>query len=335
MVNTDIYDWILSPEIRGYLRENYPLSCIEKAEVICSAYRSIEDQYAALCTLLDEAEKEADRDVLTQLLQLYRWAFRELRQIRPGQIFICEAQYTSEDDIGDLSTRCNVEGIFRTYEEVFGFLGDMEKDCDFSPGYSFYVEKWALVDNNMEEILGLDFYFMDGAFQVTRFWPSEGKHHEIYHKLNVGFDAEHLHNWYLENVFPLPFKSGDLVRLDPPVLDAPAYGVLYRFDAAHSSRFMWLFYLRNGILDYCSMCYHSIGGWSSWRVIDWTHTASFSELPSGQEILQEISQAFYRLTDYGIAEMEQLFGDLTDHLPTPVYRRTPITLKELLNCDGS
>lgn len=338
----DVYDWILSQEIRDYQRENYPLSCMEKAEIICSAYRPIEDKYAALCALLDEAEKEAEQEVLEQLLRLYRWVFEELGRDRFGQIFVCETQFVSEDDIGQMDdTNGSIEGIFCAYEEVLDFFRGMEKDHNFSPGYSFYVEKWAPANNGMEEILGLEFYFIDGAFHVTMFWPHEGKCHDTYQKLNIEYDAQRLHEYYLEvNELPLPFQSGDLVRLDPPALDDPLYGVLYIFDPPQGSRYMWLFYLRDGVLNYCPMRYHGIGSWSPWRVLDWTHTADFSELPSGQEILKEISQIFHHLAGQGTGEAElykaeDFFGELADHLPTPIYRRTPITLKELLNRDGS
>ena len=52
----DVYDWILSPEIREHMRTNYPLSVGEKIQIICGGFRSIEDKNTALRALLEEAE---------------------------------------------------------------------------------------------------------------------------------------------------------------------------------------------------------------------------------------------------------------------------------------
>lgn len=52
----DIYDWILSPEIREYLRGTYRPNLMEKQTLIRSAYCSIEEKLSALRELLHEAE---------------------------------------------------------------------------------------------------------------------------------------------------------------------------------------------------------------------------------------------------------------------------------------
>ena len=41
---TDIYSWILSPEVREHLRKTYPLSTLDKTRLICGAFRSIEEK---------------------------------------------------------------------------------------------------------------------------------------------------------------------------------------------------------------------------------------------------------------------------------------------------
>lgn len=163
------------------------------------------------------------------------------------------------------------------------------------------------------------------------FWPYEGGHHDTYKRLHIGFHGRCLHEWYDQrNGFPLPFRSGDLVRLDPPVFDEPEYGVLYVFHDLNSTRYMWLYYIQDSVLHHCSMSYHSIGGWSPWRVIDWTHPAMASELPPGQEILKELSRAF-REAGQDTPEAEDFHSDIFDRSPAPVFRRMPITLSELLD----
>lgn len=54
----DIYSWILSPEIREYLRGNYKPDLMERQALIRSAYRPVEEKLSALQELLREAETE-------------------------------------------------------------------------------------------------------------------------------------------------------------------------------------------------------------------------------------------------------------------------------------
>ena len=44
----DVYDWVLSPEIREHMRTARPLTVEEKADIIDSGCRPIVDKYAAL-----------------------------------------------------------------------------------------------------------------------------------------------------------------------------------------------------------------------------------------------------------------------------------------------
>ena len=62
---TDIYSWILSPEIRDYLRGNYRPTLMERQAMIRGAYKPIEEKLSALQELLGEAETEGERIFLT------------------------------------------------------------------------------------------------------------------------------------------------------------------------------------------------------------------------------------------------------------------------------
>ena len=44
----DVYDWVLSPEIREHMRTARPLTVEEKADIIDGGCRPIADKYAAL-----------------------------------------------------------------------------------------------------------------------------------------------------------------------------------------------------------------------------------------------------------------------------------------------
>ena len=68
----DVYDWVLSPEVRDYMRTARPLTIEEKADIIDSGCRPITDKYAALTDLLRKAEREEDKALLTDLLEHVR-----------------------------------------------------------------------------------------------------------------------------------------------------------------------------------------------------------------------------------------------------------------------
>ena len=115
----DSFSWILSPEIRDYLRTARPLTTVEKVEIIDSGYRSVEEKYAALTSLLRGTENEDGKTLLTDTLRLYDWAFEELHSQRPGQVFLFQAAILSNGPY-------EVKGVFRTYEELTEYLKEVE-----------------------------------------------------------------------------------------------------------------------------------------------------------------------------------------------------------------
>ena len=120
----DVYDWVLSPEIREHMRTARPLTVEEKADIIDSGCRPIVDKYAALTALLQEADREEDKAILTDLLKLYDWAFEELHSRRPEQVFIFQETWWKDDPLDH--DPCGVQGVFRTYEELTDYLKEYE-----------------------------------------------------------------------------------------------------------------------------------------------------------------------------------------------------------------
>ena len=92
---TDIYSWILSPEVREHLRKTYPLSTLDKTRLICGAFRSIEEKETALRALLEEVEPGEDRERLTKLVRLYGLALEELRTTGPEALFVKTADFSN------------------------------------------------------------------------------------------------------------------------------------------------------------------------------------------------------------------------------------------------
>ncbi len=271
-----------------------------------------------------------DRDAVGRELQALRWVFQELHRVRPGQFYLCE-EVDTDQDVGDLRTRRWGRGVFQTFDEVLDYLRREEKERNSSPDiytippwYCFSVEKWAPGSAGIEELAGLDFYYVDGAFRPTML-------HDLWNE-PLCPDRAYPDDWrggHLE--IPLPFRCGDLIRLDPPVLKKPAYAVLYIQNLPVLNRYnreMWFLYLKDGFLADAMQSHHPIGDYSEWRLIDWAHPAEPSELTPGQEILAEISSALHEAArDRGEAEAWQVFSCLSG---SSIYHKSPLTAAELL-----
>ena len=121
-VTPDYYDWILSPEIRDYLRENHRFSFEEKIRLICGACRPLEEKYNALRALREESEGK-EKVLAGELVRLHDWAFDQLRQETPGQVFVFMEELGC--DTGERDTRYHgVDQMFRTYEELTAYIKD-------------------------------------------------------------------------------------------------------------------------------------------------------------------------------------------------------------------
>ncbi len=97
----------------------------------------------------------------------------------------------------------------------------------------------------------------------------------------------------IRNPFPLPFKLGDLVCLDPPYWGEPLYGVLGIYDAL--GRYINMAYIKGFQLRWISLTYWNIDLTNGWPVIHWLHHAVPSELPAEQELLADLSSCLHRL----------------------------------------
>ena len=139
MVN--VFSWILSPEIREYLREHYRPNLMEKQALIRSAYRPVEEKLAALQELLHEAETEEDQLFLERVIVVYQLAIREIRECRRDEFYLCQTALQFGGDSGLFEYPFNYIGeataeIYRSY--VWG--GNEPFYCPVSCGYQ--VAKW-------------------------------------------------------------------------------------------------------------------------------------------------------------------------------------------------
>lgn len=329
----DIFSWILSPEIRDYLRTARPLTTKEKVEIIDSGYRSVEEKYAALTSLLREAENEEDKALLTDTLRLYDWAFEELHSRRPGQVFILQRAILSDGPY-------DIEGVFRTYEELTECLKEEEMSCqDYSLEYPCgvrfegFVGKWAEIDGKMQCVLGLDIFLVDGKIIIQDCVLSD-LDDDLKNRYK-GNKAVRL-RWTGNTTIPLPFHTGDLVQVETPEMVRPQYGVVIVKEAAgRDRRCIRMAYIENYYIEHMDLSYKNFDYSSHWRVIDWTHPIQPADLPEKYGMLAEWSEALHRLDEKDVAAIDKLFygvaGDSLDPSRMAFHAPVPFTMRELLD----
>lgn len=335
----DVYDWVLSPEIREYLRANHIFSVREKADIVHSGCRPVEEKRAALEILLGEAENREDWELIHDLLRLYDWSLDEMRDPRPKQVYLfLERRGCAR--IGEM--RCqndstgNVAGVFDTYDQLMAHLKRLEAEweCGDAPervDWVAYAEKWAMVDGEMDVTLGLYVYVGKGQLFIQRFKPwylEQAQWKEWLKTAGIPCEVEGMFRGHsAENTLPLPFRNGDLVRVDIPDLEEPVYGVL-NIAQLEKDRYIYLLYREDHCLHELNMSYQQIDIFSGWRVIDWTHPAAPEELPAGQELLAELSDYLHRLEKTDKIAARELYLRLPEEVP--LYYPGAKTLEDLL-----
>lgn len=286
----DIYSWILSPEIREYLRGHYKPDLMEQQALICGAYRPIEEKLYALQTLCGEAETEEERTSLERAIERYQLAIREIRQCRQDEFYLSRTALQFGGDTWLYAYPFNYLGeiktdISRSYEELSG--GDSSVYCPVSCGYQ--VKKWRC-GKVWEPMLSFDLRPMGKEYRTTRFYLYD----TLLEQANLSLEGQGSGCKQEEcRPLPFPFSTGDLVCLDAPLFERPVYGVLCRWTSIDSvyngELYTLLGYMENGILRAMDLSEQEIAfDGSGYRVIDWLRRASSEELPAGQEVFGEI-----------------------------------------------
>lgn len=333
----DIYSWVLSPEIRDYLRTARPLTIEEKAEIIDGGYRSVEEKHAALTILLQEAEREDDKALLTDILLLYDWAFEELHSRRPGQVFTFQAAIMSNGPY-------DVKGLFRTYEELTEYLKEVETSCqncslEYPYGVSFegLVNKWAEIGGKMQCVLSLGIFLVDRKIIIQDFgpWYLDDVLKNKYKERKISSKAVRFRRTG-NTTIPLPFHTGDLVQVQTPEMVWPRYGVVIVKEAAgRDRRCVRMAFIENYRIEHMDLSYQKFDYSSDWRVIDWTRPIRPADLPEEDRMLAEWSEALHKLDEKDVAGIDKLFygvaGDPLDLSRMAFHTPVPFTLEELLN----
>lgn len=273
----NVFDWILSPEIQEHIRKNYVLSLEEKALIICGGYRNIEEKEAALRALLEEAEPGEVREQIGQLARLYGLAIEELQKTGPEHLFVLPFSRPWSDEKDSLIT-CDAQ-LYSSYAEL---LEHAEDNCT---GPHLGACKWERINGKWESVIEFDVQTINGAHCATQFWLSDEKEGEW----GIDEDTWDFQLCHDRIPYPIPFMTGDLVKLDAPMLDAPLYGVMNNVLDLNGIRYMWLGYVDGDHLDVLPLSYNLLHWNGGYRVIDWLHSARPEELSDDEKILKEIS----------------------------------------------
>lgn len=132
--------------------------------------------------------------------------------------------------------------------------------------------------------------------------------------------------------YPIPFGTGDLVKLDAPMLEKPRFGVMDNVLDLNGTRYMWMGYVDGGRLDVMALSYNELD-LSGYRVIDWLHSASPEELPEGEKILKELGEYLSRQPrhDFAVSDADDEFFYFFGHQNNLSFRRwTETPFSELL-----
>lgn len=332
----DVYNLILSPDIRKYLQENHKLTTREKILIIHAAYRSLDDKYDALKELLTTAKSDADKSAISNMLKVYDWAFGQLDNDTPGQMFICADP--KELAPGELSRpRYVVKGMFSTYGELVKFFEDendwgslfdnklhtdtvaLETATSRDPFNILNIarfEKWALIDGTMERIVSFDVFEINDRYCLRDFYiESPGKAFDEFMR-ETGI-TEEFYNDYFDsplNPLPLPFELGDLVCIEIPGWWEPLYGVLSAFCEEDGTRVYEMFFIDTynmyyyedpQLQSYMLLCW-DIDFVPNLPVINWLRRAEPSDVPKTQHALLEISDGLQRLAKHDKKAAEKI-----------------------------
>lgn len=244
----DVYDWIGSPEVRENMREYYPLSMQEKTDIICGACRGFEEKEAALQALLKETETRKDRKRVGRLIQMYRFVLRELRETGPGCIFALPV-VRSWPFRPFMQINCEA-CVYSSYEDLLRGGEEIGNDP------YFYGTKWTFVNGKWENVIEFDLQRVNGVLTATRFWVSKEKERAW----GITEEMENLQQGEGfgpcgRNPYPIPFATGDLVKLDVPTLDEPLLGVMYQEPDLNGTRYMFFGYANGNRLDCLQLSY--------------------------------------------------------------------------------
>ena len=291
----DIYSWILSLEIREWLKKKPPLPLLEQAKIVYKAYRSAEDKLQAMTLLLDMAKEEEERECLRQTAAYLQFAVRQMEDEEDRESGRWGGKAIWMARCGDYDYAClwhhdfTDTWLFYSCKEAKKwareYLDDPSDRCD--------LQKWTLGEEGPRELLECTLRLVGDQLCVTHAYVDEKQ---------SGLDLPHeieYDDWLPHR---LPFLTGDLVKLEGPVFSETVYGVWCDDPWDHQYNWMGRFKTdgeqkwdaENGYGDspYTAnqMSYYWLGGAYEYCVMDWLRPALEEELPDEQKEIKKIGR---------------------------------------------
>lgn len=282
----DIYSWILSPEIRMAWRKKPPLPLLEQAAIIYPAYRPVEEKLGAITSLYADAKTKEEKEELGQAKSFYEAAIRQMKgrdqeealgEKEPEEVWlaICSDYDMAEGKFPFRMDFYEDPELFYSYEAAREWASQYVED-----GWeSCIIQKWALKKGRPKEGVECSARRVNGAFCTTHVYMEEPHDFDM--------DMSHL-------PYPLPFSTGQLVKLEGPVFSRPIFGVWDGELGLDEIWYNWMGYLEQEpgeepFLTVQNMGYHRLQA-HELSVLDWLRPASRKELPREQKILGKISK---------------------------------------------
>lgn len=282
----NIYDWILSEEIREDWKRKPPLSLTEQAQIIHFAYRSVEEKLQAFEELFERKEDMEEKEELGQLIDYYKSAICHMRSDNkasekpyPKEIWTIEI-YCYYCNLGSMGDKHKLEELHLeySYEAAKKWIQDLDRG---NADEIYSVCKWILEKKKPKCVLDCSLRLVGDRLCTTQVYLDE------YKMPFLLFDRKLPHG--------LPFAIGQLVKLKGPVFLEPLFGVWcgeYGFDGRWYN-YMGYMEREDGseipVFTARNMGCHDIEFHENFSVLDWLHSASEEELPEEQKALGAIA----------------------------------------------
>ncbi len=288
----DIYSWILSPKIREAWRKEPPLSLTEQAAIIYLAYRPVEEKLRAITGLYARARTNEEKEELGKARCFYETAIQQMKgkdkEAAPGAqtpeeiwMAVCCDYDMAEESHPHHMNHYEDPRLFYSYEAAWEWASRYV-ECGWE---CCLIWKWALQKEKPEDVLECSVRLVNGAFCTTHVYM-EGPLNDFERERRLPY--------------PLPFSTGDLVKLEGPVFSRPVFGVWDKELGADGIWYNWMGYIEQEeageepFFTVQNMGYHRLNA-CELSVLDWLCPAAKEELPDSQKILGKIAETISRV----------------------------------------
>lgn len=218
---SDVYSIMRSAEIRDYFRSENNMGIFEKEQLILHSYISVQQKAIMLKQLSGTGTEQENREV-DELYRVYMEYINRIYHPSIRTVFLLEFVEQWWED-GDIETESNMIGAFDTINEVIeemaGIYDGKEEKC-----YGYVTVLQVPQDAKVKEAFTFELFWIDGNWQVMilNINADELK------MQGISEDTADMADRYGNTVYhyPLPFKSGDRLKIRLPFMKEPFYGIL-------------------------------------------------------------------------------------------------------------